>query len=154
MLDIKGEQIAREAEQDVSRVSVRMAGERTAWKNERLFWRRREIGMHALNVLFDRKEFRNAGHEEAVKLLPIEVSNGCGREVAVYVAVADVDVDDAVLVKVEFCEERVADDLGADAILDTLEVVLVLELSLFLNVLSMGEGGGRLSMCIKLSFAS
>jgi hypothetical protein len=61
------------------RVSVISAGERAALKNDLLFCRSRETGIHAWKVVLLRKESKKSGHACEVKLLPRELSNGDGR---------------------------------------------------------------------------
>ena len=59
----------------------RSSAERSAWKNDRLFWSNRDTGAQDLNVELDKNVSKNVGHDVEVKLVPKDESNGTGRGV-------------------------------------------------------------------------
>lgn len=53
------------------------------------------MGTQDWNVEFDKNFEKNLGHDESVKLLPMDVSKGEGRGVVTTVTVGDIEVDTA-----------------------------------------------------------
>ncbi len=110
---MRGSQIERGVAQAVSSVALRREAERIARKNEEDVWRRRDTGVQLRKVELERNLVKKEGQEGAVKLLPMDVSNGKGSgvvmtvtdgeesedvDVGISVSVVgdpDVDVDDA-----------------------------------------------------------
>ena len=108
---MRGEQTESGAEQAVSSVAERREAERMARKNDEEVWRSRETGVQLRKVLLARKLVKKVGHEEEVKLLPIEVSKGEGRGVVITVTEGEEldDVEVGVSVSVDEESEVVVD---------------------------------------------